>query len=61
MRMERERDLGSGGGLGRVRAVVVSWIAVGRWLKRQRRGRRRLILLISSGVSVGELWGFDLR
>lgn len=61
MRMERERDLGWGGGLGRVRAVVVSWIAVGRWLKRQRRGRRRLILLISSGVSVGELWGFDLR
>ena len=50
-RMERERDLGLGGGLVRS-AVVVSWIAVGRWLERQRRGIRRLILQTSSWASV---------
>lgn len=58
--MERERDLGVGGGLVRS-AVVVSWIAVVRWLETQRRGIRRLILQISSWVSVANCSGFVFR
>ncbi|PON47995.1 hypothetical protein TorRG33x02_321580 [Trema orientale] len=52
-RAERERELG--GGFVR-RAVTARWVAVLRWFERQRRGRRRLILVSSSWVRVT---GFD--
>ena len=40
-----------GGGFVRS-AVMVRWRAVSRWLERQRRGRRRLILVSSFWVRV---------
>lgn len=60
MRMETERDLGFGGALVSS-AVVVSWIAVVRWLERQRRGIRRLILETCSWLSVGKFLGLVFR
>lgn len=47
MRTERETD--SRGGFAS-RAVMARWVAVSRWFKRQRRGRRRLICVRSSWV-----------
>lgn len=49
MRMEMERDLGSGLGFA-MSAVVKSWIAVVWWFETQRRGIKRLILVNSSWV-----------
>jgi hypothetical protein len=43
--MERDRDLGREFVR---RTVEMRWIAVGRWFERQRRGRRRRLIFVSS-------------